>query len=129
MQRTDSEPECGVFIDETGEEALHRRPRFQIAPDDKGKGAMEEIDLESSDNDEDMTTRLARISRNHVRVQEMNGNRQVGLPPVISVRGVGSLNVPVAAVEPENLQVDEPVIIPTLTHAADQAACMVQKKR
>ena len=31
-----------VFIDETGMEAHRRRPRFQIAPNDKGKELIEE---------------------------------------------------------------------------------------
>lgn len=76
------EPMGGVFIDETGMEAQRRRPRLQIAANDKGKGLMEEeSELESSDSDEDVPTRLARISRNHgrvlrqhARVMERNGS-------------------------------------------------------
>lgn len=36
MQRMEVEPERGVCIDVTGKEAFRRRPRFQIAPNDKG---------------------------------------------------------------------------------------------
>lgn len=64
----------GVFIDEMGMEALRRRPRRQIAPEDKGKGVMEpESELESLDSDEDGPTRLARIGRKHARVMRRHG--------------------------------------------------------
>lgn len=56
IRRRETEPERGVYIDETDEEALRHWPRFQIAANDKGKGPSEESDLEDSDRDDDMPT-------------------------------------------------------------------------
>ena len=129
-ERRGTEPERGVYIDETGQEAIRRRPIIRIPENDKGKGPSEESELEESDSDDDNPTRLAKMSRNygrvlrqHERVQIMNGNRRLGLPPVISVQGADGVNAQLPAVDPEDLELDEPIIVPQLRHEEIPVAC------